>query len=81
MRYTLPILFLFLMTTVLAGCGERPKRAAKVEPDKARATLTQALDAWKAGKLQPLLERAGIAYKTSKAADPYSFLPGWLHPR
>jgi cysteine synthase A len=42
---------------------------------------TDTFDAWKAGKLQPMLERAGIAYKTSKAADPYSFLPGWLHPR
>jgi cysteine synthase A len=42
---------------------------------------TDTFDAWKAGKLQPLLERAGIAYKTSRAADPYSFLPGWLHPR
>jgi cysteine synthase A len=42
---------------------------------------TDTFDAWKDGKLQPLLERAGIAYRRGTASDPYSFLPGWLHPR
>ena len=42
---------------------------------------TDTFDAWKAGRLQPILERAGVRFKTAEAADPYSFLPGWLHPR
>ncbi|MND04748.1 glutaredoxin-4 [compost metagenome] len=42
---------------------------------------TDTFDAWKAGRLQTLLDRANIAYRASKSADPYSFLPGWLHPR
>ena len=36
--------------TLLAGCSVGPKLAAPVEPDKARAALRTALDAWKAGK-------------------------------
>jgi hypothetical protein len=35
---------------LLAGCSVGPKLAAPVEPDKARAALRTALDAWKAGK-------------------------------
>ena len=44
------LLTILFLAFALTGCGDRAKRAAKVEPDKARATLTQALDAWKAGK-------------------------------
>ncbi len=32
------------------GCGRGPGRAAPVEPEKARAALAAALDAWKAGR-------------------------------
>lgn len=39
-----------LAVVLLAGCSVGPKLAAPVEPDKARAALRTALDAWKAGK-------------------------------
>jgi cysteine synthase A len=42
---------------------------------------TDAFDAWKAGRLQSLLEKSGVSYLPSAQADPYSFLPTWLHPR
>lgn len=41
---------------------------------------TDLFDGWKAGQLQPQLEAAKIAFRHD-AVDPYSFLPGWLHPR
>lgn len=42
---------------------------------------TDVFDAFKAGKLQELLARSGVRYDESAAADPYTFLPVWLHPR
>jgi cysteine synthase A len=42
---------------------------------------TDVFDACKAGRLQALLERHGVAYDRSVQIDPYSFLPSWLHPR
>lgn len=42
---------------------------------------TDVLDAWKQGRVQELLARAEVRYDESVSADPYSFLPGWLHPR
>jgi cysteine synthase A len=42
---------------------------------------TDAFDAWRAGKFQALLDKNGVAYSAKSAADPYSFLPTWLHPR
>jgi cysteine synthase len=42
---------------------------------------TDAFDAWKAGRLQQLLDKHGVSYSAQASADPYSFLPGWLHPR
>jgi hypothetical protein len=46
LHFTLP-----LLATLLTACNnQRPNLAAKVEPEKARTTLTQTLDAWKAGK-------------------------------
>jgi cysteine synthase A len=42
---------------------------------------TEVFDAWRAGRLQTLLERHGIAFDRAANDDPYSFLPGWLHPR
>jgi cysteine synthase len=42
---------------------------------------TDLFDACKAGRLQGLLEKSGIAYDRSVQVDPYSFLPTWLHPR
>jgi cysteine synthase A len=42
---------------------------------------TDALTAWKEGRLQQILARAGVSYDASQNLDPYSFLPAWLHPR
>jgi cysteine synthase len=42
---------------------------------------TDLIEGWKHGRIQKLLERAGVDYDRSARADPYSFLPGWLHPR
>ena len=42
---------------------------------------TDAFDAWREGRLQQLLESAGVAFDRAAAVDPYSFLPGWLQPR
>jgi len=38
-------------------------------------------DAWNNGSAQALLERLDIPYNKSIEADPYTFLPQWLHPR
>jgi cysteine synthase A len=42
---------------------------------------TEAFDAWRSGRLQALLETAGVDFDRSASVDPYSFLPGWLQPR
>ncbi len=42
---------------------------------------TEAFDAWRCGRLQALLETAGVDFDRSASVDPYSFLPGWLQPR
>jgi len=42
---------------------------------------TDAFDAWRSGRLQALLETAGVDFDRSASVDPYSFLPGWLQPR
>jgi cysteine synthase len=42
---------------------------------------TDLFDAWQAGRVQLLLNRAGVVYATDLEVDPYAFLPGWLHPR
>jgi cysteine synthase A len=42
---------------------------------------TDAFDAWRNGRLQALLEAAGVEFDRSASVDPYSFLPGWLQPR
>jgi cysteine synthase A len=42
---------------------------------------TDTLDAWRAGRLQSLLDAAGVDYDRSAAIDPDSFLPGWLQRR
>ena len=42
---------------------------------------TDAFDAWRSGKFQALLDESGVAYSAKSSADPYSFLPTWLHPR
>ena len=42
---------------------------------------TDLFDAWGSGRMQQLLERNGVAYDREAAIDPYTFLPGWLHPR
>jgi cysteine synthase A len=42
---------------------------------------TDAFDAYKAGRLQTLLDKHGASYDRSLRIDPYSFLPAWLHPR
>ncbi len=42
---------------------------------------TEVFDAWREGKLQPLLKKVGIAYRSDLREDPYGFFPNWLHPR
>jgi cysteine synthase A len=42
---------------------------------------TDLFDAWKQGRVQSLLANARVEYDKSVTADPYSFLPTWLHPR
>ena len=42
---------------------------------------TDVFDAYKAGRLQALLNKHGASYDRSLNVDPYSFLPSWLHPR
>ncbi|HUF73402.1 MAG TPA: cysteine synthase A [Gammaproteobacteria bacterium] len=42
---------------------------------------TDAFDAWRGGRLQRLLDEANVGYSPENTADPYSFLPTWLHPR
>jgi len=42
---------------------------------------TDAFEAWRETRLQPLLEAAGIDYTREPVADPYTYLPTWLHPR
>jgi cysteine synthase A len=42
---------------------------------------TDVFDAYKAGRLQALLDTHGASYDRNLRVDPYSFLPSWLHPR
>jgi len=42
---------------------------------------TDLFDAWRGGRAQELLERSGVDYDRTAKIDPYTFLPGWLHPR
>jgi cysteine synthase A len=42
---------------------------------------TDTLEAFRTGRLQEALERAGVAYRRDVKLDPYSLLPGWLHKR
>jgi cysteine synthase A len=42
---------------------------------------TDLFDAMRDGRLQQMLEAAGIAHDRSVAIDPYTLLPKWLHPR
>lgn len=42
---------------------------------------TDLFEAWRGGRAQDLLERSGVDYDRTAKIDPYTFLPGWLHPR
>ena len=42
---------------------------------------TDLFDAWKEGKVQSLLRQSGVSFAEDVDIDPYTFLPGWLHPR
>lgn len=42
---------------------------------------TDLFDAWKEGVMQEKMKAAGIPFDGATNVDPYSFLPGWLHPR
>ncbi len=42
---------------------------------------TETFEAYKSGELQRLLSESGVAYDDRADFDPYSLLPGWLHPR
>ena len=42
---------------------------------------TETLDAFREGRLQDLLRRHGVGFDEDVQIDPYTLLPGWLHPR
>jgi len=42
---------------------------------------TDLFDAMRAGRMQQLLDAAGVAHDRAAEVDPYSLLPKWLHPR
>jgi cysteine synthase A len=42
---------------------------------------TETFDAFKSGGLQDMLSAAGVSFKPNDGLDPYTLLPGWLHPR
>ena len=42
---------------------------------------TEVIAAWKQGRAQELLKKAGVAFDTSVDVDPNSFLPAWRQPR
>jgi cysteine synthase A len=42
---------------------------------------TDAVAAWKQGRLQALLAQARVSFDASADVDPDALLPGWLHPR
>jgi cysteine synthase A len=42
---------------------------------------TDLFDGWNEGRVQRLLDDAGVKYNRVVEVDPYSFLPEWLHPR
>ncbi len=42
---------------------------------------TETFDAFKDGRLQRLLAQHGVLVDESIRVDPYSLMPGWLHPR
>jgi len=42
---------------------------------------TDVFEAFKSGRLQEALQRAGVAFDPNAGLDPYSLLPNWLHPR
>jgi len=42
---------------------------------------TDTFDAFKAGRLQTLLQSNGVGFQHRQGLDPYSLLPKWLHPR
>ncbi len=42
---------------------------------------TDLFDGLKDGSLQKRFDKLGISYEKSIETDPYSLLPGWLHPR
>jgi cysteine synthase A len=42
---------------------------------------TEVLNGYNSGRLQALLDRAGVAYDKTAALDPYDFFPKWLQTR
>ena len=42
---------------------------------------TDILEAYRTGRLQQALERAGVEYRRDVKLDPFSLLPGWLNKR
>jgi cysteine synthase A len=42
---------------------------------------TDLFEAYRSGRLQELLQRAGVSFRRDVTLDPSSLLPKWLHPR
>jgi len=49
--------------------------------DRFMGGCTEVFDAFKDGSLQKALQASNVKWDTSVTADPYTFLPSWLHPR
>ena len=43
--------------------------------------MTEAIGKSRSARLQELLQKNDVSYDRNLKVDPYSFLPGWLHPR
>ena len=42
---------------------------------------TETFDYFREGRLQPMLAESNVAFRNDDSADPYDFLPKWVHPR
>ncbi len=60
------------------GCNTFPQVFIKGE---FLGGCTDLFDGLKSGELQKRFDELGVSYDKSVTADPYTLLPGWLHPR
>ena len=41
----------------------------------------EVFDAYKEGRLQTMLKKAGVPFREDAEVDPHKLMPSWLHPR